>query len=120
MQQGQELRRRDTTEAFCILPHRTLGKLNLVLFELFQADSERSALESPKAWKIPALLFVVFFKFMLFGSPGFFFSLKILQLQLQQLLPGNQHKWEHFEPMKHTVYSSCLVPKYHNHENSIK
>lgn len=48
------------------------------------------------------------------------FSVKILQLRLQQLLPGNRHKWEHFEPMKQTVYSSCLVPKYHNHESSIK
>lgn len=73
MRQGQELRSRDTTEAFCFLPHRTLRRLNSVLFELFEADSERSALESPKAWKIPALLFAVLFKFRLFGSTGFFF-----------------------------------------------
>lgn len=49
---------------------------DVMVFEVFQADSKRSTWKSPKAWKVPAPLFAVLLTFRLFGSTGFFFHWK--------------------------------------------
>lgn len=70
-----ELRQQRFKRGFLHLPPQDFKEADLILFELFQTDSKRSAWESSKAWKIPAL-FAVLFKSRLFGSMGFFFHWK--------------------------------------------
>lgn len=72
VQQGLELRQQRHKWDFLRFPPQDFKEADLDLFELFQADSETPAWESPKAWKIPAP-FAVLFKFRLFQSKRFFF-----------------------------------------------